>query len=88
MSQLIYLLVIFFMTFILSSVYLWCIQVNKVVKLIFIILSVFIFSIVCYLYNCFIFNEYVVLTILYSIYFSNFVKIAVKRKFSSILKVK
>lgn len=80
MSQLVYLLIIFIMSFLMSSLYLWSININKGFKIVFSLASIIIFTIVCFLYNCFIFNEYVVLTILYSVYFSNVVKMCVKRK--------
>lgn len=80
MSQLVYLIIIFIISFILSSIYLWGINLSKIIKVLFMIVSVFIFSFVCYIYNCFIFNEYVVLAILYAIYFANVVKMCVKKK--------
>ena len=45
-----------------------------------IIIFSLIFSYVCYLYNCFIFNEYVILDILYSVYIAYIVKIRVNKK--------
>ncbi len=80
MSQLIYLIVVFVLSFSLSLFYLMVINFNKVIKLFIVILSAFIFTFICYNYNCFIFNEYVVLDILYAIYISYIVKTYVKKK--------
>lgn len=79
MNQLIYLLIIFLVSFGLSSIYMWGIKIYKILKLIYVILAALIFSYVCYLFNYFIFNEYVVLTILYGIYISYIVKNRVKK---------
>jgi hypothetical protein len=80
MSQLIYLIIIFIISFILSLFYLICIRFNKFVKLIITILSTFIFTFTCYKYNYFIFNEYVVLDVLYAIYIAYIVKSHVNKK--------
>lgn len=81
MSQLVYLVIIFIVSFILSSFYLFCIKFNKLIKLLIIILFSLIFSYCCYKVNYFIFNEYVVLDILYAVYISYIVKTSVKKKF-------
>lgn len=80
MNQLIYLIIIFILTFLVSSIYLWCINLNKIIKILIAFLSIFIFSFVCYIYNCFIFNEYVVITLLYAIYIASVVKMCVKKR--------
>ncbi len=80
MNQLIYLIIIFVISFILSSIYLLCIRLNIIVKILMTVLFIGIFSSICYLYNYFIFNEYVVLMVLYAIYFSCVVKMHVKKK--------
>lgn len=80
MNQLIYLIIIFITSFILSTLYLLCIRLNILIKLLMTVIFIGIFSSICYLYNYFIFNEYVVLTVLYAIYFSCVVKMRVKKK--------
>lgn len=80
MSQLIYLIIVFITSFILSSLYFMCINFNKLFKFILMLICVLVFSSVCYLYNYFIFNEYVLLVILYAIYISYVVKSCVNRK--------
>lgn len=81
MSQLVYILLVFIISFILSYIYLWCINLNKFIKICYSCLSIIVFSVVCYIYNYFIFNEYVVLGILYGIYMSCVVKNGVKKYF-------
>lgn len=81
MSQFLYLILIFFVTFILGLIYFFCIKFNNLFKLIYIFFCTFFISFIGYLYNYFIFNEYVVLDILYAVYVSYIVKVSVKRKF-------
>ena len=81
MSQFKYLILIFFITFILGLIYFFCIKFNNLFKLIYIFFCTFFISFIGYLYNYFIFNEYVVLDILYAVYVSYIVKVSVKRKF-------
>lgn len=81
MSQLIYLIIVFITSFILSLIYFMCINFNKVFKFILMFICVLVFSSICYLYNYFIFNEYVLLVILYAIYISYIVKSCVNKKF-------
>lgn len=80
MNQLVYLVLIFIITFILSYFYFFCIKYNRLFKLLMIILFSLLFTLCCYKFNYFIFNEYVVLDILYAIYISYAVKINVKKK--------
>ena len=80
MSQLVYLILIFIISFILSLVFMFNNKRGPIIKLLMIILFSLVFSYVCYLYNCFIFNEYVILDILYSVYIAYIVKVRVKKK--------
>lgn len=80
MSQVIYLVIIFFVSFIMTLLYLFINKLGKFIKLLLIILFSIIFSYICYLYNYFIFNEYVFLTILYAIYTGNLVKVGVNKR--------
>lgn len=80
MSQLVYLILIFVISFILSLTFMLANNVGPFVKLIMTILFAFIFAYVCYLYNYFIFNEYVILDILYSVYIAYIVKMRVNKK--------
>ena len=80
MSQLVYLMLIFIISFILSLIFMFNKRRGPIGKLLMIIIFSFIFSYVCYLYNCFIFNEYVILDILYSVYIAYIVKIRVNKK--------
>lgn len=80
MSQLVYLMLIFIISFILSLIFMFNKRRGPVIKLLMIIIFSLIFSYVCYLYNCFIFNEYVILDILYSVYIAYIVKIRVNKK--------
>ncbi len=80
MSQLVYLMLIFIISFILSLIFMFNKRRGPIVKLLMIIIFSLIFSYVCYLYNCFIFNEYVILDILYSVYIAYIVKIRVNKK--------
>lgn len=81
MSQLVYIIIVFVLSFILSFIYLFCINMNKFLKICYSLISVIIFSLICYHYNYFIFNEYVVLGILYGVYMSCVVKNCVKKVF-------
>lgn len=80
MSQVIYLVIIFFVSFIMTLLYLFINKLGKFIKLLLIIIFSIIFSYICYLYNYFIFNEYVFLTILYAIYTGNLVKVGVNKR--------
>lgn len=75
-----YLVIIFIVSFILSSFYLFCIKFNKLFKLFLIMIFSLVFTYCCYKANYFIFNEYVVLDILYAVYISYIVKTGVKKK--------
>ncbi len=79
MNQLIYLLLIFSVSFTLAMIYFLCLKMYKVVKIVITLVSILTLTCVCYMYNYFVFNEYVVLTILYAIYFAYIVKIHVKK---------
>lgn len=80
MSQLVYLIVIFIVAFIESLFFMFNNNRGCFVKLLMIIAFSLIFSYVCYLYNFFIFNEYVILDILYSVYIAYIVKMRVNKK--------
>lgn len=80
MSQLIYLIIIFVLSFAMSMIY-FLFNNGKLLKLFLIMVFSLIFTYVCYLYNCFIFNEYVILDILYSVYIAYIVKIYVNKRF-------
>lgn len=84
MNQLIYMVIIFIMSFIMTFIYINLININKLLKLFLVLLFTFIFIFICYIYNYFIFNEYVILSILYGLYIANFVKMYVKKKKSSL----
>lgn len=79
MSQLIYLVIIFILSFIMSMIYFFF-NNSKLLKLFLIFIFSFVFTYLCYLYNCFIFNEYVILDILYAIYIAYIVKMYVNKK--------
>lgn len=80
MSQLVYLILIFVVSFIMSIIYFFANHISKVCKLFLIIGFSLVFTYVCYLYNYFIFNEYVILDILYSVYIAYIVKMYVNRR--------
>lgn len=80
MSQVIYLVLIFFVSLTMTLLYLFLGKLGKFIKLLLIFLFSILFSYICYLYNYFIFNEYVFLTILYAIYIGNLVKIGVNKR--------
>lgn len=61
---------------------------GPIIKLLMIILFSLIFSYVCYIYNYFIFNEYVILDILYSVYIAYIVKMYVNKKLNKKFKCK
>lgn len=84
MSQVIYLVLIFLISLSMTLFYLFLGKLGKFIKLLLIIIFSFLFSYVCYLYNFFIFNEYVFLTILYAIYTGNLVKIGVKKRINKV----
>lgn len=80
MSQVTYLILVFIISFIMSYFYFVIKSMNSFIKLITVILLTFLFSFICYQYNYFILNEYVILTILYAVYVSYLVKTYVKKK--------
>lgn len=80
MNQLIYMIIIFAMSFIMTFTYISLININKVIKLLLVLIFTSLFIFVCYIYNYFVFNEYVILSILYGLYIANFVKMNVKKK--------
>lgn len=79
MSQLIYLIIIFILSFMMSIIF-FLFRNGNLFKLFLIIVFSLLFTYVCYLYNCFIFNEYVILDILYAIYIAYIVKMYVNKK--------
>lgn len=84
MNQLIYMIIIFAMSFLMTFTYISLININKVIKLLLVLLFTSLFIFVCYIYNYFVFNEYVILSILYGLYIANFVKMYVKKKKSDL----
>lgn len=88
MNQLVYLILIFIVAFLLSLFFMINKNRGPIVKLILIIIFSLIFSYACYLYNYFIFNEYVILDILYSVYIAYIVKIRVNKRLNKRIKCK
>ena len=84
MSQVIYLVLIFFVSLTMTILYLFLGKLGKFIKLLLIFLFSILFSYICYLYNYFIFNEYVFLTILYAIYIGNLVKLGVNKRINKL----
>lgn len=84
MSQVIYLVLIFFVSLTMTLLYLFLGKLGKFIKLLLIFLFSILFSYICYLYNYFIFNEYVFLTILYAIYIGNLVKLGVNKRINKL----
>lgn len=79
MNQLTYLLMIIVLSTILSTIYLFLINIHKIIKIFLCIIFILIFVYVCYLYNYFIFNFYVIGSILIGVYLSIIVKNSVKK---------
>lgn len=88
MNQLIYLVLIFIISFVLSLFFMVNNNRGPIIKLLLIIIFSLIFSYVCYIYNYFIFNEYVILDVLYSVYIAYVVKIHVNKRLNKKNKCK
>lgn len=88
MSQLVYLILIFIVAFSLSLFFMFNNSRGPIVKLFMIIIFSLIFAFVCYKYNYFIFNEYVILDVLYSVYIAYVVKMRVNRKLNKRIECK
>lgn len=79
MNQLIYIFLIVFISSIFSLIYQLLINKNKFIKIFLSLIFSFIFVYLCYLYNYFIFNIYVVISIILGCYFGYIVKNGVKK---------
>ena len=74
MNQLIYIMLIFVLSFTFATVYMKLIYTSRIVKLLVILSFSVLFSFIVYKYNYFVINEYVFLSVLYGVYISYVVK--------------
>lgn len=79
MNQLIYLIIVLALGSLFSFIYQIFINKHKIIKVILSIIFLTVFVYVCYNFNYFIYNKYVVITLLISMYIGYTVKMRVKR---------
>lgn len=79
MNQLIYLIIVLALGSLFSFIYQIFINKHKIIKVILSLIFLTVFVYVCYNFNYFIYNKYVVITLLISMYIGYTVKMRVKR---------